>query len=144
MHSADATANAHIAAIQAVLSPDLRTAKWAAKASDDQAVNPMKGHCYVAAEVLFHLLGGKDAGWKAMTLNHQTFPQGLPEEGDTHWFLQHADGRIADPTAAQFAPHEVPYAEGKGCGFLTREPSRRARVVMERMEQNARGEAVAL
>lgn len=123
----------YIPAIQKALSPDLRTPKWAAKASAEDAANPMKGHCYVAAEVLFHLLGGKDAGWKPMTLNHDTFPEGLPEQGDTHWYLQHADGRIADPTASQFGAHEVPYDKGKGCGFLTREPSRRARVVMERM-----------
>lgn len=69
-----------------------------------------------------------------MTLNNDTFPEGLPEKDDTHWFLKHEDGRIADPTASQFGDIPIPYENGRGGGFLTAEPSRRARVVMERMK----------
>jgi hypothetical protein len=75
-----------------------------------------RGNCYVASEALYHLLGGKAAGWTPMTMRH---------EGDTHWFLRHESGTIVDPTAGQF--QEPPdYARARGCGFLTREPSRRA------------------
>ena len=40
-------------------------------------------------------------------------------------------GKVLDPTAGQFAT-PVPYAQGKGKGFLTAQPSARARVVMGR------------
>lgn len=118
-----------IARIQAVLTPDLLKSDWAAKSEQD---NPLKGHCYVAAEVLYHQLGGKNAGWTPQRLNHESFPEGLAR-GETHWYLRHESGIIADPTGAQFAPHDVPHDKGKGAGFLTREPSHRARVVMERI-----------
>ena len=86
--------------------------------------NPMTGHCYVACEVLYHKLGGKEEGWKPMTIRH---------EGGPHWFLQHEDGTILDPTADQFQS-PVPYEEGRGCGFLTKQPSKRAQVVLDRLE----------
>ena len=80
----------------------------------------LRGNCYVTSEALFHLLGGKAAGWRPETLRH---------EGDVHWYLRHADGRVLDATASQFrtAPD---YRKGRGRGFLTREPSRRARELM--------------
>lgn len=33
--------------------------------------NPMAGHCYVASEALYHLLGGKAKGWTPMTIQHE-------------------------------------------------------------------------
>jgi hypothetical protein len=82
-----------------------------------------RGNCYVTSEALFHLLGGKAAGWKPMTMRH---------EGDTHWFLKHANGTIIDPTVSQLkiAPD---YSKARGCGFLTREPSLRAKLLMSTM-----------
>ena len=83
----------------------------------------MRGNCYVTSEALFHLLGGAAAGWKPMSMRH---------EGDTHWFLKHADGRILDATVSQFK--KVPdYNLARGKGFLTRLPSRRARDLMRVM-----------
>lgn len=94
-----------------------------------------RGNCYVTCEALYYLLGGKAAGWTPHTVRH---------EGDVHWYLQQdiyenrGNGRIErvstllDPTAQQFI-NPPPYHLGRGRGFLTREPSRRARGLMERM-----------
>lgn len=80
-----------------------------------------RGNCYVACEALYHVLGGKAAGWTPMRLS-------LPD--DTHWFLRHASGLILDPSVRQFrtAPD---YSKGRGAGFLTREPSKRARALID-------------
>lgn len=81
----------------------------------------MKGPCYPAAEALYHALGGKEFGLTPMRIIH---------EGVPHWYLRWStpDGDILylDPTSQQFDT-PVPYEQGKGCGFLTKEPSRRAR-----------------
>ena len=82
--------------------------------------NPWAGHCYVACEVLH---------WWLPTLK----PQFVRHEGQPHWFLrEEGTGKVVDPTASQFST-PVPYEQGVGKGFLTREPSRRARIVIERM-----------
>ena len=82
-----------------------------------------RGNCYVACEALYHLLGGKQAGYKPMRVKHEV---------DTHWFLVHQSGLRIDPTASQFkkAP---PYDKAVGCGFLTKKPSKRAEELMGRM-----------
>jgi len=84
--------------------------------------NPVAGHCYVASEVLYHLWGGKAAGWKSMHVNH---------EGVSHWYLMNQT-EIIDPTASQFAT-PVDYSKGKGKGFLTALPSKRAMYVIRRV-----------
>lgn len=79
-----------------------------------------RGNCYVTCEALYHLMGGKDSGWKPMNMRH---------ENDSHWFLRHESGIILDPTAKQFK--NVPdYSKARGRGFMTRQPSRRARKLM--------------
>ena len=85
--------------------------------------HPLTGHCYVASEALYHLLGGKSAGLKAMLIQH---------EGGPHWWIRDAAGNDIDLTAAQFVT-PVPYDRGVGKGFLTREPSNRAAVVIARV-----------
>lgn len=122
-----------IRAIHKALTPELRTPYWHERVAGSERPHPLAGHCYVAAEVLYHRLGGKEAGWTPATLSHETFPEGLAA-GESHWFLRHESGIIADPTAAQFGDQEIPYEKGRGIGFLTKEPSRRAQIVMERME----------
>lgn len=82
-----------------------------------------RGNCYVASEALYHLLGGKEAGWKPMMVKH---------EGDTHWFLKHTSGLIIDPTVSQFK-ESPPYEEARGCGFLTKQPSKRAQNLMQKI-----------
>lgn len=78
-----------------------------------------RGNCYVTCEALYHLLGGKRAGYVPHTVRH---------EGDVHWYLVR-DGHIIDPTRAQFRT-TPPYADGRGRGFLTKRPSKRARALM--------------
>ena len=105
-----------VVAVQKSLTDELRKSKYRG------LPNPLAGHCYVAAEALYHLLGGKARGWKPMFIHH---------EGEPHWFLRHEAGAIVDPTGAQFLM-PVPYHRAKGKGFLTKRPSQRARIVMQR------------
>lgn len=80
-----------------------------------------RGNCYVTSEALFHLLGGKESGWVPMTVQH---------EGGTHWFLRNRSGMILDATVSQFrrAPN---YSKARGRGFLTKQPSKKAKALME-------------
>ena len=99
-----------------------------------------RGNCYVACEVFYHLLGGKAAGLTPMVTR-------MPD-GETHWFLrQEIAGnpndpagwqtyRIIAPSRGQFTKKEQKglfeiYAEGRGTGFLTKAPSKRARKLIE-------------
>jgi len=90
--------------------------------------HPLTGHCYVASEALYHLLGGADAGWTPMHIQH---------EGESHWYLRGPDGTFLDPTEAQFR-NPVPHWHGKGKGFMTSQPSRRAQVVIDRVNARVR------
>jgi hypothetical protein len=103
--------------VRSCLSDDLRKKEYRGNP------NPVAGHCYVASEVLYHQLGGKGAGWT---------PQSIRHEGGPHWYLKHQDGSLIDPTADQFTT-PVPYAQGKGCGFLTRQPSARSQSILDQL-----------
>jgi hypothetical protein len=83
-----------------------------------------EGNCYATSEAIYHLLGGKEAGWKPMRLD--------VGEDQNHWFIQHKSGLIIDLTKSQY-DFEPDYSEAVGCGFLTKTPSRRARTIMERL-----------
>lgn len=88
--------------------------------------DPIRGHCYIASEALFHLLGGRRAGWQAQHIRH---------EGAPHWYLRNAaTGEVLDPTADQFRS-PVAYQRGRGIGFLTRAPSRRTRALLSRLRR---------
>lgn len=91
------------------------------RAGKRRKVGDRRGNCYVTSEALFHLLGGRRAGW---------IPQRLRMEGDTHWFLRHSSGLILDATAQQF-DRTPDYELGRGTGFLTKRPSKRAVRLME-------------
>jgi hypothetical protein len=103
--------------IRAALTPDLL--------KDEYRDNPRPyaGHCYVASEVYYHLRGGKEAGLKAVGLEH---------EGAQHWWLEDNLGNVIDLTSEQFAT-SVPYERGRGRGFLTKQPSKRAQTVIDRL-----------
>jgi hypothetical protein len=111
-----------IARIQKALSPDLLSKDYRARAQK----HPLAGHCYTASEVLFVVLGGKRKGLMAQVARDPA--------GGTHWWLKDKSGRILDPTHEQFTAFgkTPPYAAGRGVGFLTKKPSRRARIVMQR------------
>lgn len=101
------------------LSNDLRKPQY------QSSPNHLTGHCYVASEALYHMLGGNAAGW---------VPHHVKHEGEPHWYLKNkTNGAILDPTAGQFKT-PVPYAEGRGKGFLTKEPSRRAVELISRIK----------
>lgn len=111
--------------IKKVLTPDLLKPgyRWM-----HDPENPTAGHCYIAAEALWHLLGGMTSRWRPMYAKE---PDGM-----THWWLVHQNtGVIADPTRDQytFVGEEPPYHLGKRVGFLTKTPSRRASQIMERL-----------
>lgn len=80
--------------------------------------------CYQASEALYHSLGGKSFGLTPMRIIH---------EGISHWYLRWdaPNGSVyyIDPTSTQFET-PVPYSEGRGCGFLTKEMSRGAKAVL--------------
>lgn len=110
--------------VQSVLTPSLLKPVFRRRVVDEGA-EPMTGHCYVASEALYHMLGGKGAGLKPVSIRH---------EGCVHWWLQTADGQIIDPTASQFST-PVPYREGRGRGFMTKNPSKRAQEVIRRVKR---------
>lgn len=107
-----------VESVQSHLTDDLRKPQYRGM------TNCLAGHCYVASEALHHMLGGKESGWT---------PQCIQHEGGSHWYLRHRhSGAILDPTASQFNT-PVPYEKGVGKGFLTKDPSKRAANVIERV-----------
>lgn len=100
-------------------SDDLRRSPWRGD------TNPLAGHCYIASEALYALLGGPEGPWTPHTVKVQ---------GVTHWFLRGPENEILDVTAAQFEC-EIPYHESRGRGFLTREPSKRAKELLRRLDR---------
>jgi hypothetical protein len=104
-------------AITASLSPDLLSPAW-----KNRATGALSGHCYVASEAAWHLLGGMDSPWRPCVGRY----------GDiTHWWLE-CEGRVLDLTAAQF-PNGFDYSTGRKCGFLTSKPSKRAATLIDRV-----------
>jgi hypothetical protein len=81
------------------------------------------GHCYVASKVAYHLLGGKEEGWTPHYIRHV---------GRPHWYLKHKSGFILDLTAQQFRT-PINYSEGRGKGFLTKEPSKRSKLLIQKI-----------
>ena len=94
-----------------------------------RALGDPRGKCYVAAEALYHLLGGKKAG---LTPAWVEVPWPNPDSigFQKHWFLRTKDGRVLDPTAEQF-DDEPPYHLGRGCSFLTKSPCKRTQAFIE-------------
>lgn len=54
-------------------------------------------------------------------------------EDEPHWFLKHRiTGKVIDPTVGQFKT-TPDYGKAKGKGFLTKNPSRRCRVLITKV-----------
>jgi hypothetical protein len=87
-------------------------------------MNPLKGQCYILSELLYHVLGGKDAGWKPMYMQ-------VDKIG--HWFLRHDTGLILDITASQFGKKKLDYSKAIGKGFLTRRPCNRTMELVDKI-----------
>lgn len=108
--------------VQNSLTNDLRKKKYQNKR------NKLAGHCYVATEALWHLFGGPRSVFKPMVMTIN---------GDTHWFLR-GRGMILDVTLLQY--RTIPkYNTARGCGFLTSKPSKRAQIVIKRVEAQLAG-----
>lgn len=86
-----------------------------------------RGNCYATCEALYHLVGGKKAGWKPMRLKMNS------RDKECHWFLLHENGVIMDPTRRQFGKRIPNYKRAIGSGFLTKRPSKRARALMKKL-----------
>jgi hypothetical protein len=88
--------------------------------------NKFTGHCYVATETLYHLLSEEDKKIYK--------PSILKINGDTHWFLKNVlDNTVIDITKDQFN-FTLNYNESKGCGFLTKKPSKRSIILLNKIK----------
>lgn len=116
--------NELIKKIQSVLTDDLLIPYWQKHKSIED--HKLFGHCYAASEALFHMLGGKEAGYVPM---RASTPLG------THWWIRDKNGNYLDPTKEQFIHRgfELPYDRGIGAGFLTKQPSKRAQKIIDRV-----------
>lgn len=105
--------------IQKHLTPDLLHKNWKSQK------HPLQGHCYVATETLYYFIPNKQ-DYKIMC---------APCPGGSHWYLQdRKSGEILDCTKEQF--ENPPYELGKGKGFLTKEPSKRAKILIKRIKDD--------
>lgn len=105
--------------VQSNLTADLLHPTKAGKGTGKNA-----GHCYVASQTLWHALGGKRSGYTPQV--------GPAPGGGSHWWLRHKKtGQILDPTADQFPSYD--YSKGRGIGFLTKQPSKRAQTLLGRI-----------
>lgn len=107
-----------VSKIKKNLTNDLRKSKY------KNNKNYLVGHCYVASEALYHILGGKPCGWKPMFIKH---------ENQSHWFIKNIKTNIViDITEKQFKS-KIFYDKAIGKGFLTKKPSKRAKELMKRI-----------
>lgn len=109
--------------IQSNLSDDLLKPKFR-RLKQERNENYLWGHCYVASEVLYHVLGGSESEYVPMRLKVGEI---------THWYLRNTEtGDIVDITAKQFS-YNLDYSKGRNAIFLTKDPSKRAKRLMDRI-----------
>jgi len=103
-----------------------------ALASEIRAVMtyPYTDMCYAASEAYYHWAGGSQAD---LTPVHMPEPDGSTAQ--RHWALRRSDGTILDLTIEQFGGIAPDYSQAKGCGFMTRQPSKRAAALISAVEQ---------
>jgi hypothetical protein len=121
------------------LTDDLLNPKWRREVAKAQAKGTRvrsTGHCYIASEALFHMIGGAGSGYVPQVISYA--------DGSTHWFLRSQDN-ILDPTRDQY-PRRPAYWRARPCGFLTKRPSRRAQELIGRVfaGMSRRGEQVMI
>jgi hypothetical protein len=126
--------------VVSALDRDLLSPEWAERVTP--GMHPTTGLCSVAAEAVYFLAGGPNAGLRSMVARE--------EDGGTHWWLVHMPtGTVVDPTAEQYTSvgQVPPYdrgLRGRPCGFqgmrvdedspfgFGRSPGRRAARLIER------------
>lgn len=111
--------NELIETIQASLTSDLLKEEFVEGNKD----NRFYGHCYVAAEALYHLL-------KEYGIDGYESYIGRDENGYFHWWLQDHYGNILDPTKDQYLSKrlEPPYKNGRRHQFVPATHSKRAKI----------------
>lgn len=91
-----------------------------------QKKHRLGGHCYVATEAMYYLLGGKSSGY---------MPASIVHEGVKHYYLKHRESReVLDLTAAQFTT-AISYEKGRGSVYRQSKPSKRTAVLLERVNR---------
>lgn len=86
--------------------------------------NFLSGHCYVATEALYYLLGEDNINY---------MPSTLRIGGVTHWFLKNKKtGDVVDPTKDQFN-YPLDYSKSRNRFFLTNKPSKRTLILLNRI-----------
>ena len=109
--------------IKSYLVPNLLKSEY----REQNKSNPMYGHCYVATEALYHLLG-------EYRLNETFKPfQAKDENNISHWWLQNDVNEIIDITSDQYTSvgRLPPYINGRPRQFMFPSPSKRSRNVIE-------------
>ena len=90
---------------------------------DIEERNKYLGHCYVASECYYHLSS------KKLSVHY------IKHEGSTHWFLKDQNNEVIDLTYEQFEK-PVPYHNAKRGFFLTKSPSKRTKILIDRVMIN--------
>jgi hypothetical protein len=101
--------------------PPCHSPKKAAKALG-KVVDSGSRQCYPASEAFYHSVCGQARGYTPMQGKH---------EGMSHWWVKGPQGKVTDLTSRQFQM-PVPYSEGRGRGWLTKKPSKRAVQLMRK------------
>lgn len=117
-----------IEAIKSCLSRDLLKVEYV----EENKENPMYGHCYIATETLYHMFVDNEPLRREVLYVYH----GKDEFGNTHWWLQDIFGQIHDVTSEQYTSkgRKPPYKAGRRGYFLTREPSKRSRILIQRVK----------
>lgn len=96
---------------------------------------PGNDFCYPAAEALYHL--ARESGIKVTPIVAHLRPKAWgPATRDTHWFVRFNDSQLKscfDPSRGlvyTWALAAEEYKSIRGCGFLTKQPSRRAELII--------------
>ena len=141
------TVSQMMAAVEACLSADLLSAQWRRAVTPND--HPVAGHCAIASEAMYDLLGGAAAGYTPYVCGHNPQSKDALAPGETHWWLQgpkgalRGAGEIVDVTRAQF-DGPFPYHAGKPAGFMSPyPPSQRARQLIARVEAMLGADEVA-
>jgi hypothetical protein len=121
-----ASAGAVVRAVQACLTPEELDPAYRRKLRYiPKERRALYGHCAVASEAVYELLGGKAAGWQPTLIclsRRVSGPTGrlICEGGKTHWYLENTrTGERVDPTKGQFAC-ELDYGKGYATRFMRR------------------------
>ena len=86
------------------------------------------GNCYAVTEAAWHILGGKRGDWHVCRMK-------IGHDRRSHWFLRHKQRPdiILDLSRLQFGGALPCYGAAIRAGFLTQQPSKKARALIEAM-----------